>query len=131
VKYSERSRVELEKCPVSLVKEGINVETHGDSNLGKDSMNEENCLFSRKGANCRMMRGRMYEIRGYRMRKRACVDYDSPFLMNEGNGIILVEVAEVGRVELDLGWTKRSHKWLDLKDDDNLNPRIDRSPEWR
>jgi hypothetical protein len=45
----ERNRVELEKCPVSLVKEGINVGTHGDSNLGKDGMNEENCLFSERG----------------------------------------------------------------------------------
>jgi hypothetical protein len=30
------------------------------------------------------------------------MDYDSPFLMNEGNGIILVEVVEVGKAELDL-----------------------------
>jgi hypothetical protein len=65
------------------------------------------------------------------MGEGTCMNYDSPFLRNEGNDIILVEVVEVEKVELDLGWTKRSHKWLDLKDDDNLNPRIDGSPEWR
>jgi hypothetical protein len=35
--------------------------------------------------------------------KRACMNHDSPFPMNEGNGIILVEVVEVGKAELDLG----------------------------
>jgi hypothetical protein len=71
VKYAERSRVELEKCPVSLVKEGINVGTHGDSNLGRDGMNEEKLFVFPKGANCRMSRRRMYEIREYRMGKKS------------------------------------------------------------
>jgi hypothetical protein len=45
----ERNGVELEKCHVSLVKEGINVGTHGDSNLGRDGMNKEDCCFPEKG----------------------------------------------------------------------------------